>query len=684
MEKIFLLIIIFTVSISMANAQIETPENQIIIEDAVDQTGEETDFNFDTQFENLGAYANKPLNLNKVTADDLITFGLLNPIQIQSLLTYRNDLGNFISVYELQSIPNFDLNTIQQILPYVSIGNELIGKDNFLNRLTKGDATIYTRFRRVLEAQEGYETEKDNAYLGDKNQYYFRFRYNYDTRLSYGITMEKDPGEEFFTGSNPQGFDYMSAHFYARDLSKNIKTIAIGDYKISLGQGLTIWSGFGFGKSAAALNVKRQSVPILPYTSVNENLFQRGAAVTFKFNKFSFTTFASSRNLDANVSSVDTTNFEDEVQAISAFQISGFHRNNAEIEDEKSLHQLLFGGSLAYNLRRGKIALNTVYSKYNATVETDDKLYNLNRFSGNELLNISTDYEYTFRNLHFFGETAISDNKGIATLNGLLISTGKAIDFSILQRHFSPDFQTIAGNAFAETRSVNNESGVFFGIQIYLNRAWKISGYFDNWKHKWLKFGIEAPSVGSEYLVQLNYRPNRGTEMYLRYRNETKERNAVNNETAINFLVPHQKTQFRFHLSSKLNSTFTIKSRIEFSRYHNGIDGMENGFLVYQDLSYSGRDFRFSTRFALFDTETYNARIYAYESDLLYNFSIPAYFYQGSRFYLNCRYNFSKHFLLEARFSRTTFYNRDFVGSALEMIDGNSRSEVKIQARVRF
>ena len=224
MEKIFLLIIIFTVSISMANAQIETPENQIIIEDAVDQTGEETDFNFDTQFENLGAYANKPLNLNKVTADDLITFGLLNPIQIQSLLTYRNDLGNFISVYELQSIPNFDLNTIQQILPYVSIGNELIGKDNFLNRLTKGDATIYTRFRRVLEAQEGYETEKDNAYLGDKNQYYFRFRYNYDTRLSYGITMEKDPGEEFFTGSNPQGFDYMSAHFYARDLSKNIKT----------------------------------------------------------------------------------------------------------------------------------------------------------------------------------------------------------------------------------------------------------------------------------------------------------------------------------------------------------------------------------------------------------------------------------------------------------------------------
>jgi hypothetical protein len=211
-----------------------------------------------------------------------------------------------------------------------------------------------------------------------------------------------------------------------------------------------------------------------------------------------------------------------------------------------------------------------------------------------------------------------------------------------------------------------------------------MSAYFDNWQHKWLKFNIDAPSVGSEYLVQLNYRPSRGTEMYLRYRNETKERNATNSETAINYLISNQKTQFRFHLSSKLTPAFTIKSRVEFARFYNGINTPENGFLVYQDLAYNGRNFRFSTRFALFDTETYNARIYAYESDLLYNFSIPAYYYKGSRFYLNCRYNFSKYFLLEARFSRTTFYNRDFVGSALEMIEGSSRSEIKMQARVRF
>lgn len=678
-----LLLPIFIFSISSLNAQIETPENQTIIEDAIDQSGEENDFNFDTQFEDLAAYANNQLNLNRATSDDLKALGLLNPIQITSLLLYRNDLGDLISIYELQAIPNFDLNTIQQILPYVSVGNELIGKESFKNRLTKGDNTIYTRFRRVLERQEGYESEEENAYLGDKNQYYFRYRYNYDTRLSYGVTLEKDAGEEFLTGSNPQGFDYMSAHFYARDLSKNIKAVAIGDYQISFGQGLTIWSGFGFGKSAFALNTKRQSIPLKAYTSVNENAFLRGVGTTLAFGKISLTAFASTRNLDANISAIDTTDFQDEVQAISAFQISGFHRNQNEIEDEKAIRQLLFGGNIQYQFHRGKIALNLINAQYNATIEADDAVYNLYRFSGKNLTNISTDYEYTYRNIHFFGETALSDNLGLATLNSVLVTTGKNIDFTILHRHFEPNFQTIAGNAFAESGGISNENGLFIGLQIYFNRAWKMSAYFDTWQHQWLKFGIEAPSFGSEYLVQLNYRPSRNTEIYVRFRNETKERNTTESST-IDYVIPTEKTQLRFHLSSKINRDVKLKTRIEIARYKNGIAVPELGFLLYQDLSYNFDKFRFSTRFAIFDTDTYNTRMYAYENDLLYNFSVPAYYYKGSRFYFNCRYRFSKAFLLEARFARTTFYNRETVGSGLELINGNKRSEVKLQARIRF
>ena len=684
-----LITVVFMVVLSLQlTAQIEEEStgntaNQIIVEDAIEQVGEEGDFSFDTQFEDLTAFANNKINLNRATKEDLTALGLLNPLQIQSLIQYRKNLGNLISIYELQAVPNFDLNTIASILPYVSMGSELIGKEDFKGRLLNGDNTIYTRFRRILETQEGYKTEKDNRYLGDRNQYYLRYRYNYDTRLSYGITLEKDAGEAFFSGSNPHGFDYMSAHLYARDLSRNIKSVAIGDFQVALGQGLTIWSGFGFGKSATVLNTKRQAAVIRPYTSVNENAFLRGVATTLAFEKFTFSLFGSYRQLDANIIEVDTFDFEEAVQAVSAFQISGFHRNSSEIIDEKALGQLLFGGSLSYDLQRGTISLNAARVQYDAALKAAETPVNLYRFSGETLMNVSVDYHYTLRNMHFFGETAMSDNLGVATLNSVLISTGKNIDFTVLCRYFEPEYQTIAGNTFAESSSVNNENGLYIGLQCYLNSKWKVAAYFDSWKHHWLRYNIEAPSLGREYLVKLSYRPNRESEIYLRFRNETKERNTTT-ASPIDYLVINNRKQLRLHLSSQINDAFTIKSRVELSYFDNSVDEPELGLLVYQDLTYRIGDFRFSTRFALFDTESFNARIFAYENDLLYNFSIPAYYYQGSRFYVNSRYRVSKAVTLEARFARTTFYNRSTVGTGLEAIDGNKRSEVKIQVRIKF
>ncbi len=57
--------------------------------------------------------------------------------------------------------------------------------------------------------------------------------------------MEKDAGEEFFTGSNKQGFDYYSGHFYLKNISQNVHSVALGDFQVYFGQGLTIWGGFG-------------------------------------------------------------------------------------------------------------------------------------------------------------------------------------------------------------------------------------------------------------------------------------------------------------------------------------------------------------------------------------------------------------------------------------------------------
>src|SRR5690606_21322162 len=141
-----------------------------------------------------------------------------------------------------------------------------------------GRHELFVRYRRVLERERAYSPENPK-FPGSPNQIYTRYNYRLGTRLSYGFTAEKDPGEEFLTGNQPYGFDYWSAHFYAQDLGI-FKELAVGDYQLQFGQGLVMWSGLAFGKSAGAIGIARSGRDVLPYRSANENQFLRGAAAT--------------------------------------------------------------------------------------------------------------------------------------------------------------------------------------------------------------------------------------------------------------------------------------------------------------------------------------------------------------------------------------------------------------------
>src|SRR5690606_6142067 len=116
--------------------------------------------------------------------------------------------------------------------------------------LFDGKYQVFLRFTQIVEEQRGYNIEDTtrSRYLGSPQRYYVRYRYNYGTKFSYGFTAEKDPGEEFFRSSQKQGFDFYSAHVFVRDVSV-FKAIAIGDYNVRLGQGLAMWTGFGFRKT---------------------------------------------------------------------------------------------------------------------------------------------------------------------------------------------------------------------------------------------------------------------------------------------------------------------------------------------------------------------------------------------------------------------------------------------------
>lgn len=732
----FLYGLIFWAVFIASQAQDNTSVIDDIIENLMQNAEEEEGFDFDTYYEIFTFYAENPLDLNRASRDELVSLKLLSSRQIVALLQYIEEQGELIAIYELQAVPHFDLTTIYNILPFVKVKGSIDDYQvSFKKLLSKGKNEIFFRYIRQFPKRDGFLRDESNEsrFLGSPDRLYFRYRYSYGNKLSYGITGDKDAGEEFFRGSNKQGFDFYSGHFFWQRDNKFLKTIALGDYEVKFGQGLVMFSGFGFRKSPMVMNVKRESNILKPYTSVNEYLFLRGAAFTFEYKNWQFTPFVSAKRATANMQFSDTLDTELERLTI---QVNGFHRTPNEVANKNQLLEVKYGGNIQYRKRTWHVGLNFVGHYFDNPVIRQDRLSNNFLFNGQELYALSVDFNWLYKSFHFFGENAMSKSEqqtGFASLNGVLFTPDKSVDFAVVHRYYDKKYQTVNYvNAFAESSTPNNEHGIYLATELRPLRGITISSYFDYYRFPWLNFRTSSPSHGVDILSQITYRPQRRFEMYLRYKYEDKMQNSrilldnqdrliINNQnrhyilSAFNnimfaedelgneviqpysgltksdiegarFVTHHVLQRLRFNILYTLNKTWTFQTRAEFSFFTDEINERAGGVLLFQDLRYNPLSipFSFSTRFALFDVQRFNAAIYAYENDILYQFSIPAFNNRGARFYLNIRYKATRFMDLWFRIAQTYYTNLDEIGSGLLKIDGNKLTEIKAQVRFKF
>ena len=667
-------------------------ETQIMIENLVDDA-DATEFSFDTEFERLETYRKNPLDINSADRDELSALGLLSDIQVQGLINYRNRFGQIFSLYELMGVPTFDESTIFKIVPYISLEEtKAMEAFSFKRAFKYSRNQIFVRYQRTLEVSDGYlpdDSLSSPEYMGSADKLYFRYRMSYKDRLSFGLTMEKDAGEQYLTpfsqNSNVKLPDYFSAHFYLKDVNKYIKAVALGDYQVYMGQGLTMWAGFGMRKGANTLNVKRLARTLRPYTSVNEAAFLRGGAVNLAFGKLETTVFASHRFRDANISLADTTDDASlEVLQVSSLQETGLHRTTGELLDKNSLQQITTGGNVRYKGKSWQIGGNFVYNRFSDSIIRSTTLYQQYAFNGQSLMNASLDYSLWYRNLQFFGETALSSNGGLATINGFTAALDPRVGLSLVHRYYARNYQTLWGNSFGEGSNTNNESGIYMGLNADIGKGMTMSGYIDMFKFPWLRSSVDAPSRGYEYFFRLDYTPSYRWGAYFQYRFEEKESNRSENTTAIDYLILKRRQNLRLHLRYRINREFEIRTRAELSFYKD--HEFNRGFMMYQDLVWSPgfAPLKVNMRFAIFDAPDYDTRIYAYENDVLYAFSVPAYYGRGTRFYLNLSYKVNRNVAFWLRYAVTSFSDRNSISSGNDEVLGNKRSEIKAQVRVSF
>ena len=694
---------LFLISCNIYSQDTLQDEQDIFIQDKLESISNQSDnaIDYAMVMDNLNFYKLHKIDLNSAQRRDLERLGLLNDIQISSLLEHIRKNGKLLDIVELQTIDGYGLETIIRILPYVII-NESYNNERFTikNIIDNGSNSIYMLVSRTLETKAGYispisqnQIDSSKKYLGSPYKLYTKYRFQYSDKISMGFTGEKDAGEDFFYRTNVvpknsfqyyKGFDFYSAHVYYNG-SGWLRTLIIGDYQLQFGQGLCLASGLTFSKTADVLSCRKNNASIMPYTSINENSYLRGMAATFGYKKLELTSFYSYHKLDANVTSMDS--LTQEASVFSSFGTSGYHRTYKEMADKQTIGMRIFGGHVAYKTNSLNIGITGYHTLFDAAMIMNNlQPYNQYRFEGRMNDNYGFDYSYFYRNFSFFGEEARSGNGGMAYLNGVLVSLDSRTTVSILHRHYQKEYQALMSNGFGESAGTNNEEGIYMGVSMNLNKYWSIAGYYDEFTFPWLKYRVNAPSAGHEYLAQLTYMPNKKLLVKFRAKQSWKQLDNMGNTSPVDYLSNIKQLDYRMQMHYAVSSYLILNERIEYVKY-----ALENqqpyyGMLIQQDVKYKipKTNLTMDLRYAIFDCDSYYSRIYSYEQDVPNSFSIPAYYYKGMRYYLLMHYRINKNVSAWIRYSKLIYANRQTISSGLEMINGNAKTDLAAELKFSF
>ena len=659
------------------SGQIPEPDPDLSFVEDFLQNEEGVDAAFmDELMQTLRIRMTDPLNLNTADYDALKSLYLLSDLQIAEILRHRVLYGPFLNTMELQSIPSLDISTIRRILPFITLNDSHSQRFSWPD-LGRGDHEIISRITRVLEQRNGFMPDASGAtsYLGDPNQINLRYRYRATNRFSLGLTVEKDAGEPYWIEG--QGPDFLSAHVSIRDAGK-VKDLVLGDFSLRLGQGLVINTRYNAGKSALVTNFAKGGRTLNPYTAINEFNFFRGAAGTFRLGQnLEATCFVSRRKVSSSL--LETG---DSLVLARTFDQTGYHRTLAELNRKGDLQVDLLGGALQYRANRLDLGIQTAYYRFAPTVDRRNDTYGLYYIQGDRLWTSSMDYRYIFAKAYLFGEVAYQ-NGHLAQVHGLLMSISRKANLGLYYRNLSPEYILLQGDVFGE--SGVNEQGFYWGFEYQFDKNWSIHTYVDWFAYPWLRYRINKPSQGQEYLGRIRYYIKRKLEIYFQARYEQKERNTSASSTLGGIVQPTYLSRFRLNTDWDINRTWNYRSRFEISRFRIQDLSLEKGWLWYHDVIYHPLEYpvTLSGRIARFNTDGFDSRIYAYEQDLIYTFSIPFYYLRGWRYYLNLRYKWEG-FTFEIRAAQTRYADRGSIGTGPAKINYNHRTDVRAQVIYRF
>ncbi len=569
-------------------------------------------------------------------ADSLTLAGIgLLPDSIHQLLEYRRQNGLFVSPYELQQLPGWDAALIRHCLQ--TLQKQYAGRSSSLSG-RKGSQSLSGMSRQGVRLSANMPLRP--AFTPRLMQTRLRFYCQNRQVLRWGFSLEKDRGEPWQYGQKPPLPDYLSGHLLWRPARGILHTLALGDYELRLGQGLLIYQGFGLFKGGPPESLLASGLPLRAHTGMDEMRFLRGVAAELSPQKSRVKAllFISRKKTDARFDSLGKT--------VYSLPQTGYHPADSK-SWRKQLGETVAGGSLQWSPDgRNKINANLLYLRYDTPLQLKRNTtpYQQNRFSGQQSIRISIDHRLYLKQLLFFGEWVLAEGQYPALLQGLLVPLGEQLDISLLHRYYHPRYTDFYAAPFSEASSPRNEQGLYMGLRYRINRQWLIDAYSDLWVKPAFSYHYNSPRRGYDGQLRIQWERRKHGRAYLQFRFKNKEQ--FKHEQAM--LYYERLSSWRFHFLYQLTSSLEWRMRLE-RKHWAAPSGKSHGLLLYQELVFAklGFPLLWNVRWTHYRTDSYDARIYAYERGLLDQHGIAVFSGTGQHLRLNSRYKINKSWTAE-------------------------------------
>ncbi|MGE5418951.1 MAG: hypothetical protein ACM3UT_02150 [Chloroflexota bacterium] len=596
--------------------------------------------------ERLSDLSEDPVDLNSADESELSRLFFLTDFQIKALADYSHSSGRIFSVYEVANIPGFNSQSAGMIAPFITLGQIPI------------KAKTDTLFRNTLLTNLTYaSTSSDSSAPGSPLRLLTKYKFTSGS-FTGGLTLEKDPGERFFSGS-PAMPDFFSAHLSYTGHGL-VRKIVIGDYSARFGEGTCLNTGFRSGLFLSSPGYMSSKNEIRPYTSADENNFFRGAAASFVLKDFSWTVFYSQNKSDATLN--------DAGDHVKSLYTAGLHNTPSLLLKKDIISDLSYGMNMTCDLKSVRLGIILTEDRLSLPFEIGtgdpESVYD---FSGKRNSLVSFYYNSMVNRILLFGEASFNAGFSHAFVQGASVRLSDRLIVNCLVRDYEKSYFSFHGKG--PGGNTQNETGILGNFSFEAARHLFISAGCDLRNYPWLRFRTSSPSQSVKEEIRVKYIPSENLSIEGLY-NFRLSMNDGPDESGIPIVEELRSNYGRAVFRYSPAEDITLTTRIDFKSV---ISSGDNGMLLSQDVSWSKDKFPLSFwfRYCLYRTDSWDARLYAYENDLLYSFSIPALSGEGSRSYLMVKYKAGDFAEFRMRYGVTS---ADIVG----------KEDVRLQVRLFF